>query len=346
VTPERAAPVPPDGLTSRTDARGRFVHPWPLAHEGGRGFRDILRWQRDRMRNGVEPNPGPGAIRMATPAIARPRAAPGELRTTWVGHATFLLQLGGVNVLTDPMWSRRASPLPWLGPARLVPPGLPFDALPPIDVVVLSHDHYDHLDAGTVRRLARRFGDGIHWIAPLGYTGWLRRRGAARITELDWWQHADVETEAGLLGITAVPSQHWTRRTPFSERTRLWASYRLASPDGRVYFCGDSGYFDGLRAIGAALGPFDAALLPVGAYEPRWFMRAAHMNPEEAVRAYCDLGCSGTFVAMHWGTFRLTDEPPLEPPARTRAAWAEAGLPPADLWVPRHGETRVVAAPG
>jgi N-acyl-phosphatidylethanolamine-hydrolysing phospholipase D len=337
-------PVPRE-LSSCRDEGGRFVNPWPVDDETGRGPRALLRWQFDRLRHGRPPNPEPGAIPTARPAVALPRAGAGELRLTWVGHATFLIQVGGVNVLTDPVWSERASPVRQLGPRRLVAPGLPFEALPPIDAVLLSHDHYDHLDAPTVRRLRRRFGDAVHWVTPLGYRGWLRRRGVRRVTELDWWQQAHVDTPGGDLSVTALPAQHWTRRSLLSERTRLWAAFSMrAGETGPIYVCGDSGYFPALADVGRITGPFVAALLPIGAYEPRWFMKPAHMNPEEAVRAWRDLGGQGLFVGMHWGTFRLTDEAPLEPPRRVRAAWAEQGLPAGDLWLPRIGETRVLAA--
>jgi L-ascorbate metabolism protein UlaG (beta-lactamase superfamily) len=146
-----------------------------------------------------------------------------------------------------------------------------------------------------------------------------------------------------MLDVHATPAQHWSKRSPLSEGLRLWASFVLSAADrAPVYFGGDSGYFDGYRAIGE-LGPFAAVLLPIGAYEPRWFMKPAHMNPEEAVRAYTDLGATGLFIGMHWGTFRLTDEPPLEPPVRAATAWREHGLPPAQLWIPRHGETRIIS---
>lgn len=321
---------------------GGFRNPWPIEGADGRSF-PFLRWQLERIRRGARVRPTSAELPAVTSRIARPRASAGELRVTWIGHASFLLQIGGTNILTDPVWSRRASPLSWLGPSRITEPGLPFDALPPIDVVLISHDHYDHLDRPTVRRLHERFGDALCWIAALGYSAWLASAGPRRVVELDWWQSVRLSPPGGPLDVVAAPVQHWSQRTPFFAHARLWASFAVSSGDGiRLYFGGDSGYFDGFREIGRRLGPFDAAFLPIGAYEPRWFMRPAHMNPEEAVRAYHDLGDAGTFVGMHWGTFQLTDEPVLEPPVRVRAAWSDAGLPEARLWVPAHGETRVL----
>jgi N-acyl-phosphatidylethanolamine-hydrolysing phospholipase D len=333
-----AKPRPPHHLPD-----GTFRVPWPMEGADDRGAASLLRWQWERLTHRPPPNPAPGALPLAESDVARPRAPAGEVRVTWVGHATFLLQIGGLNLLTDPVWSRRASPLRWLGPARFVPPGIPWEQLPPIDAVLLSHDHYDHLDDDTVRRLHARFGDGLRWLTPLAYRDWLGARGITRVEERDWGEAAELPGPAGPLRATCLPVQHWTRRGLREFNDRLWGSWMLETPDGRrVYFAGDSGYWSGFREIGERFGPLDGALIPIGAYEPRWFMRPAHMNPEEAVRTYRDLGGSGTFVGMHWGTFRLTDEDPLEPPVRTRAAWAEAGLPPERLWIPRHGETRVV----
>lgn len=341
MTDEAGADLPAS-LRSARDARGRFILPWPLEDDPARGFRDIIRWYRNRIRDGVAPTPAREAFETAEPDIAAPRNAADELRITWIGQATFLIQIAGIAILTDPIWSGRASPIPWVGPKRLVAPGLGFNSLPPIDVIILSHDHYDHLDAATVRQLHARFGDALTWVTPLGYAPWLRRIGITNVIELDWWDQTRVETPAGVLAVQATPAQHWTKRSPFSERTRLWSGFVVTAAErSRVYFCGDTGYFDGFRAIGS-LGPFAASLMPIGAYDPRWFMKPAHMNPEEAVRAYTELGTDGLFVGMHWGTFRLTDEPPLEPPVRTAAAWRERGLPPEQLWVPRHGETRII----
>ena len=302
----------------------------------------MARWFRDRMRHGVAPNPPADAFVLAEPDIATPRNPANELRITWVGHATFLIQLAGITILTDPVWSRRASPIGWAGPSRLVAPAVRFDALPAVDVVVLSHDHYDHLDSRTVRRLQARFGRDLTWVTPIGYVSWLRGFGIENVIELDWWESVRITTPGGPLDVRATPAQHWTKRSPFNERERLWAGFVLtAGHDSSVWFCGDTGYFDGFRAIGS-LGPFVASILPIGAYEPRWFMKTAHMNPEEAVRAWTELGDGGLFVGMHYATFRLTDESPLEPPVRTQAAWRAAGLPADRLWIPHHGETRIV----
>jgi N-acyl-phosphatidylethanolamine-hydrolysing phospholipase D len=322
---------------------GRFRIPWPLEIADQRSGGGVLRWQWERMRQTRAPNPAPEQVPVVPHAVASPRAAHGELRVTWVGHATFLIQAGGLNLLTDPHWSRRASPTQLVGPARFQAPGIPFDELPPIDAVLLSHDHYDHLDHATVGHLRDRFGSGLRWITPLGYRAWFRDAGVTAVTELDWWGETEVRGDDGTVRVTCAPAQHWTRRRLRETNSRLWASYALALPGGgRVYFGGDSGYFRGYREIGERLGPFDLSLLPIGAYDPRWFMAPAHMNPEEAVRAWRDLGGRGAFVPMHWGTFRLTDEDPLEPPVRLRAAWEAEHLPPADLNVPRHGETLVL----
>ena len=345
--PGRASASPPaaraaarDPLPPHHDPAGGFRNPWPTAQRQEGGF---LRWQRERRERDLPPDPAPGTLPLVEPRIAAPRAPADEIRITWVGHATFLVQVGGVNLLTDPHWSRRASPVQFAGPARFMPPGVPWESLPPIDGVLLSHNHYDHLDDGTVRRLRERFGDRIRWFTPLEYRRWFRGRGIGNVTEMDWWDEATLPGPAGALRIVALPCQHWTSRTPWDRQEQLWASWAVIAPGGRsVYFGGDTGWFPGYPEIRERVGSFDALLMPIGAYEPRWFMKPVHMNPEEAIRAYRELGGAGTLAGMHWGTWRLTDEDPLEPPARTRQVWAALGLPPERLWVPAHGETRVI----
>jgi L-ascorbate metabolism protein UlaG (beta-lactamase superfamily) len=252
---------------------------------------------------------------------------------TWIGHATLLVQVDGVNVLTDPHFSDRASPLSWAGPRRLTPPGLAFEALPPIDVVVISHDHYDHLDRRSVERLA-----ATHkplFLVPLGLKAWFASLGIERVLELDWWDHHRV----GTVTLTCTPLQHWSGRTPFDRDRRLWGGWAIAGRERRVLFTGDTGYYAGFREIGARLGPFDLALVAIAAYEPRAIMSQTHTTPEEALRIFADAGAR-TFVAMHWGTFDLADEPLDEPPRRLRAAARAQHVPDERVWVLAHGETR------
>ncbi len=324
---------------------GRFRAPWPEA-EGDDAIRGrIGEVAREWIRTPLPPDPEPGQLPRAEPRVARPRLPEDatELRVTWAGHATFLVQLPGLNLLTDPVWSKRASPFSFLGTPRFVPALPSIEDLPPIDAILLSHDHYDHLDARTVRALLRRFDDEPTWYTPLGYRGWFRRRGGKRVVEADWWE--ELELPGSAYRLTAAPARHWCRRTPWDTNTRLWCSWVVGENGSstrtgpRVYFAGDSAYGSIFAEIGARLGPFDLSMIPIGAYEPRWFMKASHVNPEEAVRVWQDLGSYGAFVPMHWGTFRLTFEDPLEPPERLRAAWAGAAAPKEALRILRHGET-------
>jgi L-ascorbate metabolism protein UlaG (beta-lactamase superfamily) len=252
---------------------------------------------------------------------------------TWIGHATLLVQLDGVNILTDPHFSERASPVSFAGPRRLNPPGLAFEALPRIDVVVISHDHYDHLDRRTVERLAAAHAP--LFLVPLGMKAWFSGLGIERVVELDWWDSRRV----GTVTLTLTPVQHWCARTPFDTDRRLWGGWAFTGRDRRVFFAGDTGYYEGFREIGARLGPFDAALVSISAYAPPSMMRMTHTTPEESLRIFTDLGAR-TFVAMHWGTFDMTEEPPDEPPRRLRAAVHALGLSDERVWVLAHGETR------
>jgi N-acyl-phosphatidylethanolamine-hydrolysing phospholipase D len=316
---------------------GGYQNPWPGSEP--HGFRDFLRWRlRERPAVARSPTPPRDSLPLRRPSFRTPRAATGERTVTWVGHSTVLLQLGTLNVLTDPVWSERASPLQWIGPRRIMAPGVPFDELPAIDVVLLSHNHYDHLDVASVRRLVRRFPDAA-WCCPLGLREMLRRLGARRVCERDWWQ--PVETPGW--SATCIPAQHFSARGLRDRNETLWCGWTLNADGGCVCFAGDTGLHPDFAAVAARLGPFDLVLLPIGAYEPRWFMRSVHMNPEDAIAAYRMLAAGGgtpPCLAVHWGTFRLTDESVEEPPVRFTAAWRGAGLPADAAWVLAHGETR------
>lgn len=267
-------------------------------------------------------------------AFLRENALHSEPTVTWVGHSTLLVQIDHTTFLTDPIWSNRASPLPGLGPHRLVAHGLALDALPPIDFVVISHNHYDHLDLPTLRALAAR-SEATRFFVPIGNGDLLRDAGIARVEELDWGDTAQHES----VTIHCLPAQHWSRRGAFDERSALWAAWAITGPERRFYFTGDSGYFDGFARVGKALGPFDLAAVPIGAYRPEALMRPAHLDPEEAVRAGQDLGAR-KLVAIHFGTFDLADEPLGEPPERFRAAARAAALADDDAWILAIGETR------
>lgn len=317
-----------------------YRNPWPDAEP--RGFRDLLRWSVERRRRPVAPDPKPGTFPVAQPTFSK-RAAPSELSATWVGHSTVLIQLGPANILVDPIWSDRASPVSFAGPRRFVPPAVELVALPPIDVVLISHNHYDHLDRASVRALAAGMPD-IEWFAPLGLSRLLKRWGAARVRELDWWQSTRLNLSAGPIEIGSTPAQHFSARS-FGDRGKtLWCSWALSGFGRRAFFAGDTAYHPEFGAIGERFGPFDLLMLPVGAYEPRWFMRTVHMNPPEALRAYAELTGARAgevpLLPIHWGTFRLTDESMQEPPAWTAQLWREAGYDPRALWLLRHGETR------
>ena len=320
---------------------GGFRNPWPSAEL--HGFLDFLKWSLvERRRNPGPPDPDPGIFARADPAFAVPRASPDQFTVTWVGHSSFLIQLGGLNVLMDPMWSERASPVQFVGPRRWVPPGIEFDRLPPIDVVVQSHDHYDHLDSNTISRIAERY-PAIVWYAPLGVAAFLKQRGAREIKELDWWQESSI----GGLQLACVPAQHFSGRSLGRRNGTLWAGWTLRSASHSMFFAGDTALHPDFHAIAARHGPFDLAILPIGAYEPRWFMGAVHMNPEDCIDAFAQLssGQNGRrlrVAAAHWGTFKLTDEPMDEPPTKMRRLWEEAGHTRNDLWILRHGETRYV----
>jgi L-ascorbate metabolism protein UlaG (beta-lactamase superfamily) len=237
----------------------------------------------------------------------RPPALDGAVAVvTFIGHATFLIQTGAGNILTDPMFSQRAGPRNVFGPRRVRQPGVRFEELPPISIVLLSHNHYDHCDLRTLGMLAHQCDPVV--LTPLGNGSLVRSAGIRRVEELDWWQDA----KASPLPITMTPAHHFSARTPFDRNRALWGGFMLVAGSARIFFAGDTAYAPFFREVRERLGPIDLALLPIGAYEPRWFMQAVHMNPAEAVQAHLDLEASES-VGMHFGTFRMTAEGIDEP---------------------------------
>jgi L-ascorbate metabolism protein UlaG (beta-lactamase superfamily) len=232
------------------------------------------------------------------------------LRITWFGHASSLVEIDGVTLLIDPVWDQRAAPTQWAGPKRFFPPPLALDELPAIDAVLISHDHYDHLGAGTIQRLARMESlERARWITPLGVGTILASLGVApvRTTELDWTE----QTQIGPLTITALPARHFSGRGLFNRFETLWASFALTGPKHRVYYGADSGEWDGFREIGETFGPFDLTMLEIGASDPLW--RDIHMGPEGAVRSFRALGGHGLLMPIHWGLFDLALHPWQQP---------------------------------
>jgi N-acyl-phosphatidylethanolamine-hydrolysing phospholipase D len=325
---------PADSISSSapTAADGRFINSAGDIGHGSLAVRlpFMLRRFGTYFRDG-----GGRPNRIANDGVfLRENAGHGIPTVTWIGHASLLVQMDQVSFLTDPTWSNRPSPVPLIGPSRFVAPGLAMDDLPPIDFVLISHNHYDHLDLPTLRSLAERNPATVFYV-PVGNGALLQQQGIANVEELDWGQtHA-------YKGITiyCLPAQHWSKRSLTDDRKALWSSWAVIGAEKRFYFAGDTGYFDGFKMIGEALGPFDLVAVPIGAYEPRAMMRDSHMNPEEALRAAIDLRADSA-VAIHFGTFDLSDEPLAEPPQRFNEAAKNSELGGDAAWVLDIGETR------
>jgi len=286
-----------------------------------KSLRQVLRWQfgRGRQRQ-AWPKWAPSPHADIPPA----RVDGGKVRLSFVGHVSWLIQTAGLNILVDPVWSERASPIRWAGPRRHNDPGIAFDALPPIDVALVSHGHYDHLDIATLSKLTTKFSPRV--ITPLGNDVAMRRADdEVRAEAFDW--HDRVELGNGI-AVTLVPTRHWTARGLYDRNKALWASFVLETPAGKVYIVCDSGYGSGkhFRDVGQAHGPLRLAILPIGAYEPRWFMRDQHMNPSDAVKALDDCGAQAA-LAHHHGTFQLTDEAIDAPFTALQAALDDAKIP-------------------
>jgi L-ascorbate metabolism protein UlaG (beta-lactamase superfamily) len=328
-----------------TDAYGQLQPP----HHTRDGFRNnyphdakqsFWLWKWEQLRDGVPKEPPGGWMIPFVAADVDALRSPAGPQLTWIGHASFLIQLARLNVLVDPQFSERASPVPFAGPRRIVPLPLDIGELPRIDVVLISHNHYDHLDTETVKRLAALPSGAPLFLVPLKLKAWFEENGIARVEEYDWWESRTV----GEVQFTLVPVQHWSKRTLFDTNKTLWGGWAIEGGGLRLIHTGDLGYSQDARDIGERLGPFDLALIPIGAYAPRWFMKAHHVDVPEALQVRRDLRAARA-IGMHWGTFEhLTDEPLDEPPAWLARERAVAGLAPEQFDVMKIGETRRITA--
>lgn len=301
-----------------------FRNPGGAAHKPG----DLKRWREERKAQGY-----PHAPQAGYPAFIQQWWQAVDLEKTgdgvwWLGHASMLLRMSGQYLLIDPVLSSRASPVPFAGPKRKTPVALDLAALPQLDAILISHNHYDHLDSQTLRRLRRRFPD-VKVFVPLGLKSWFTRRGFREVTELDWWQQAALPG----IALHCVPAQHWSMRTPWDRNRSLWCGWVLEQPGTRFWFSGDSGFTPDLLDIPRRLGPVNVAALPVGAYAPRWFMGTHHMDPQHAVFLWQQLGRPKA-IPIHWGVFELADESLDMPPQELAEALSAQGEQ-ADTFIPR-----------
>ena len=318
----------------------------------------FFRWQYERLRDGLPPK-----ATVATPAVAADlpfiktnamanglggNTAAMQPAITWVGHATMLVQASGLNVLTDPVFSQRASPVQFMGPQRAQPPGLALADLPKIDVVLISHNHYDHLDVNSIKGLVNQGWAEPLFLVPLGLKDWFNKLGVTNVRELDWWESV---VEKGV-EFNLTPVQHWSSRGVGDRSQTLWGGWAVLAPDFHWYFSGDSGYSQDFtdtqkrfaaRQTPALGGGFDIALIAVGAYEPRWFMKEQHVNPEEAVQVHKDLKAKRS-VGVHWGTFAMTDEPLDQPPKDLAVAKRVAQVGDDEFFLLAIGQTRKLPA--
>jgi N-acyl-phosphatidylethanolamine-hydrolysing phospholipase D len=339
---ENTSTVNSTGLPMPLYIDERFQNPWNIMEK--HSMWKVLKW---RMTRKEEPKEIPPVevldqtLPVLKPDLDLLRDPPVDgVRVTWFGHATVLVQMDGVTVLADPIFSDRASPIPFLGPKRFRPVPCSVEDLPRIDAVVISHNHYDHLDRPTVQLLNARFGVDLRWFVPMGMASWFRDLGVCNVVELTWWTGREVNSTSDVK-VIFTPNQHWSKRTTANDNRSLWGSWSVIGPRHRFFFAGDTGYCPAFKIIGEKFGPFDAAAIPIGAYEPRWFMQYPHVDPAQAVTIHRDVR-SKSSLGIHWGTFPLAFEYYLEPPQKLKEALLEQGVPEEEFFTLKHGESRTV----
>jgi L-ascorbate metabolism protein UlaG (beta-lactamase superfamily) len=302
----------------------KFHNQYPPKRE--RSFREILQWLSQR-----NPPKWPKRVHTKVHQLPSEPIHKGHVRITFINHSTVLIQTHHLNILTDPIWSERCSPFKWMGPKRVAPPGIKFEDLPPIHLVLLSHNHYDHFDIPTLRRLHRHHRPSV--LVALGNGKLLKRTGIKEYAEMDWWQAHSMPHAK----VTFVPAQHFSRRGLFDENMTLWGGFVIEGDFAPIYFAGDTGYGTHFHLIRKKFGPIGVAMLPIGAYIPRWLMSPVHMSPEDAVKAHLDLKASKS-LGIHFGTFPLGDEPFEAPVNELERHKISAGLEPSDFVALQNGE--------
>lgn len=306
-----------------------FENPEPIKFDSS----DYQRWRKERAAQKLPKVPGQGYTAFVKRWWQKADFSSVSDRIWWLGHSTLLLQIGGVRFLTDPVFSRRVSPVSFAGPQRKTEVAATIAELPSIDAVVISHNHYDHLDSYSVNQLIKRFPE-VHFFVPLGLKRWMVRRGAKQVTELDWWDNTVFRDSQ----ITCVPARHWSSRTLWDRNRSLWAGWFIRYCDFRFYFMGDTGYTHQLSEISDRLGAPDLAAIPIGAYQPRWFMQQQHIDPFQAVQLHRELLCKRS-LAIHWGAFELADEPLDEPPLKLEEALRDLGVASSDFQLIKIGSS-------
>ena len=319
-----------------------FVNAHPSPHGNSEG--GFWRWQWERWQTELPPD-RPERVARQTPDLQQLKNPGHDLTVTWLGHSSALWQVSGLNILVDPHFGPRASPVSFAGPRRLTPAPLGIDQLPRIDLVLISHNHYDHLDEGTVRALSAQAGGSPLFMVPLGVDAWMAKVGIQRVQRMDWWDRQDIAAPAGPVTVHFVPSHHWSSRTPWDRRATLWGGFvvqaRVAGEPASLYHAGDTGYAPDFAEIGQRFGGFDLAMIPVGCYLPRWFMQQQHVNEEEAVRIHLDVK-SRLSMGVHWGAFRLCNDPIDAPVDGLPAARARLAVPDHAFVLPVLGRTVVL----
>ena len=301
----------------------KFINPGNVE---AKGMKDVLKWMLNRQK-------GEWKELKDMPYGEKPESRiDSGIRITFINHTSFLIQVDGINILTDPVYSKRASPFTWSGPKRMRPPGIRFDDLPPIDLVLLSHNHYDHLDLDIIKKLHDKFHPNIY--TALGIRSLLAKNGISKSVDMDWWNEEAFNNN---LKIVALPAQHFSGRGMFDRDATLWCGFAIKCREGNIYFAADTGYNEAsFKEIGRRFSPIRLSILPIGAYKPKWFMQPVHCSPDEAVKIHLDVK-SKTSIGSHFGTFPLADEGMAEPVTDLKNALKEMNVPENDFIVLKEG---------